>query len=466
MRGLTAASTPPSENGALTHVDRLPPGPGRAGALAILAGLHRDPTAVMLDLQRRYGDVVHFAIGPQRVYVLMRADLIRQVLVTHQKSFKKGPGFERARIVLGDGLLTSEGESHLRQRRMLQPAFHRRRVAAHAGIMVEEADRIGGRWGSGEPRDVGRDMTELSLRVVTRALFGSELDDDAMRIGQAVAEVGEFFDYLTIALLPLLLHTPLPRVRRFKQACAELERATQRVIAARRAAPASDADDLLSLMLDARDVEGDGSGLSDDQIRDESLTLITAGHETTGNGLNWAWYMLARHADVEARFHDELDGVLGDRPLTADDAALLPYTEALLLESMRLYPPAWGMERRALRAQEIGGYTIPRGAAVLMPTYVTNRDPRLYPDPLRFDPSRFLPEANAIRPDWAYPLFGAGTRKCIGAGFAMLEAVLVLAELGRRWQLRLDPAHEVVPQARVSLRPRDGLWMHPERRAA
>ena len=420
----------------------------------------------MLDLQRDYGDLVHFAVGPQRVFVVMRADLIRQVLVTHQKSFKKGPGFERARMVLGNGLLTSEGESHLRQRRMLQPAFHRRKVAAHASIMIEEADRVAERWRDGEVRDVGRDMTELSLRVVTRALFGSELDDDALRIGRAVAEAGEFFDYLTIALLPVLIHMPLPRVRRFKQACAELDQATQRVIAQRRNVAHPDADDLLSLMLDARDIDGDGSGLSDDQIRDESLTLITAGHETTGNGLNWAWYMLAQHAEVEARFHEELDTVLDDRPLTADDAARLPYTEAVLLESMRLYPPAWGMERRAICDQDIGGYTIPRGAAVLMPTYVTNRDPRRFPDPLRFDPARFLPEANADRPDWAYPLFGAGTRKCIGAGFATLEAVLVLAELGRHWQLRLDPDHTVVPQARISLRPRDGLWMQPKPRAA
>jgi len=429
-----------------------------------MTGLHHDPTAVMSELHELHGDLVHFRIGSQHVYVVLRADLIRHVLVTHQRSFKKGPGFERARIVLGNGLLTSEGDFHLRQRRMLQPAFHRRRVASYAGIMVEEAQHLSGAMHEGEIRDVAVDMSQLALRVVSRALFGAELDDEARDIGRAVAEVGEFFDYLTVALLPVLLRTPLPRIRRFRAGIAQLERSTARVIAERRL-DGEGGDDLLAILLAARDVEGDGTGMTDVQVRDEALTLITAGHETTANGLTWTWYTLSQHPEVEARFHAELDEVLGDRGLGPDDPPTLPFTQAVLLESMRLYPPAWGIERRALRDQAIGGYVIPAGAAVLMPTFVVNRDPRLYPDPLRFDPERFLGDTAAARPDWAYPLFGAGTRKCIGVGFAMLEAVLVLAELGRAWRLRLEPEPAVVPQARVSLRPRDGLWMRPERRA-
>jgi cytochrome P450 len=431
-----------------------------------MAGLHRDPIGVLSGLHRRHGDLVHFRIGPQHVYVVLRADLIRAVLVTHQKSFKKGPGFEAARIVLGNGLLTSEGDFHQRQRRMLQPAFHRKRVAGYAGIMVDEADRVAAAWDAGGERDVAADMSGLALRVVSRALFGAELDEDALAISRDVAEVGEFFDYLTIALLPVLMRTPLPRVRRFRAGIDHLERETARVIAGRRDASADGNGDLLSILLAARDVEGDGTGMSDEQIRDEAVTLITAGHETTANGLTWTWYLLARHPEVEARFHAELAAALGGRAPGADDFASLRYTEALLLESMRLYPPAWGIERRALRDQEIGGYVVPAGAAVLMPTFVTNRDPRLYPDPLRFDPERFLGAAAAARPDWAYPLFGAGTRKCIGVGFAMLEAVLVLAELGQRYRLLLDPGTPVEPQARVSLRPRGGLLMRPQRRVA
>jgi cytochrome P450 len=449
----------------LIGVHRPPPGPGALGSLRVLAGLHEDPTAVMTGLHERYGDLVHFRVGPQHVFVVMRADLARDVLVTHQRSFKKGPGFERARIVLGEGLLTSEGEFHLRQRRMLQPAFHRRQVAGYAGIMLDEATRVGTRWQDGISRDVGQDMTELALRVVTRALFGAELDAEAERIGHSVAEVGEFFDYLTIALLPILLRTPLPRVRRFRRGIALLERETARVIAGRRASGEADGD-LLSILLAARDVEGDGTGMSDRQVRDEALTLITAGHETTANGLNWAWYALALHPEAEARFHAELRAVVGDGPVTAEHVPALVYTEAVFLEAMRLHPPAWGIERRAVRDQAIGGHVIPAGAAVLMPTYVMNRDPRHFPDPLAFRPERFLEQERAARPDWAYPLFGGGTRKCIGVGFAMLEAILVLAELGRRFSLSLDPARPVVPQARVSLRPRDGLWMVPRERAA
>jgi cytochrome P450 len=431
-----------------------------------MAGLHHDPTGVLLDLHERYGDLVHFRIGPQHVYVVLRADLVRAVLVTHQKAFKKGPGFERARVVLGNGLLTSEGDFHLRQRRMLQPAFHRRRVAEYAGIMVEEAARVGDAWDAGGERDVAADMSALALRVVSRALFGADLDEDALAISRDVAEVGEFFDYLTIALFPVLMRTPLARVRRFRAGIDHLERETARVIAGRRGAAAAENGDLLSILLAARDVEGDGTGMSDEQIRDEAVTLITAGHETTANGLTWTWYMLAAHPEVEERLLAELDSVLDGRAPAADDVPDLPYTQAVLLESMRIYPPAWGMERRAVADQEIGGYVVPAGAAVLMPTFVINRDPRLYPDPLRFDPERFLGEAAAERPDWAYPLFGGGTRKCIGVAFAMLETVLVVAELARRFRLRPAPGRPVVPQARVSLRPRDGLFMRPERRVA
>ena len=450
----------------LTSSLSLPPGPGASGSLRVMVGLHHDPVGTLSGLTERYGDIVHFRLGPQRVYVITRADLIRQVLVTNQKSFKKGPGFEAARIVLGNGLLTSEGDFHLRQRRMLQPAFHRRRVAAYGEIMVEEAANTGTMWRDGGLRDIAPDMNELALRVVSRALFGTQVDREAHAIGQAVAEAGAFFDYLTVALLPVLLRTPLPRVRRFKRAIVEIEQATTQVIEARRLDPeAGGEDDLLAILLAARDTEGDGTGMTDEQVRDEALTIITAGHETTGNGINWAWYVLARYPEVEQRFHRELDEVLDGRPPTAEDYPRLRYTEALVYEAMRLYPPAWGIERRAVTDQPIGGYVIPAGAAVLMPTTITNRDPRLYNDPLRFDPERFLGEQAAGRPDRAYPLFGGGTRKCIGVGFAMLEAVLVLAELGRRWRVRLDPAHAVVPQARVSLRPRDGLLVRTELRA-
>ena len=223
---------------------------------------------------------------------------------------------------------------------------------------------------------------------------------------------------------------------------------------------------MLSILLAARDVEGDQAGLTDAEVRDEVVTLITAGHETTANALNWLWYLLAQYPEVEERMHDEIDSALGGRLPTADDVERLRYVEMVLLEAMRLYPPAWGIERRALHDQEIGGCVIPAGAVVLMPTFLMNRDDRFFADPLRFDPERFAPEAVARRPRHAYLLFGGGPRQCIGNAFALIEGVLVASVIAQRWRLRLPAGHDVVGEAAVTLRPKGGLPMILERRAA
>ena len=446
--------------------DSYGPGPRQWLPGSSLWSLHRDPIAYMAGLQRRYGDLVHWRIGPQDVVMVARSDLARDVLVTHHRSFKKGPGFERAQMVLGQGLLTSEGDFHLRHRRMIQPAFHRRSVAAYGDTMVGEAARLRDGWHDGETVDVAEEMMRVTLSIVCRALFGHSVEDEAAAIGEAVARVGGFFDYLVIALLPLLLRMPLPAVRRFKRGCAELDAATLHVVESRRDRAAGPDCDLLSTLLAARDLEGDQAGLTDAEVRDEVVTLITAGHETTANALNWLWYLLAQHPEVERRLHDEIDRVLGGRVPTAEDAEQLRYVEMVLLEAMRLYPPAWGIERRALREQEIGGCAIPAGAVVLMPTFLMNRDERFFPDPLRFDPERFAPEAVAGRPRHSFLLFGGGPRQCIGNAFALLEGVLIVSVLAQRWQLRLAPGQVVTAQPTVTLRPRGGLPMTVERRAA
>jgi cytochrome P450 len=446
--------------------DSFGPGPRQWPPGSSLWSLHRDPIAYMAGLQRRHGDLVHWRIGPQDVVMVARSDLARDVLVTYHRSFKKGPGFERAQIVLGQGLLTSEGDFHLRHRRMIQPAFHRRSVVAYGDVMVGEAARLRDEWHDGATLDVAGEMTRVTLAIVCRALFGHSIEHEAAEIGDAVTRVGGFFDYLVIAILPLLLRTPLPAVRRFKRGCAELEAATLRVVESRRDRNAGADGDLLSILLAARDIEGDQSGLTDAEVRDEVVTLITAGHETTANALNWLWYLLAQHPEVERRLHDEIDRVLGGRLPTAEDAEHLRYTEMVLLEAMRLYPPAWGIERRALRDQEIGGCTIPAGAVVLMPTFLMNRDARFFPDPLRFDPERFAPGAVAARPRHAFLLFGGGPRQCIGNAFALLEGVLIVAVLAQRWKLRLTPGQSVEAQATITLRPKGGLPMCAERRAA
>ena len=299
--------------------DSFGPGPRQWLPGSSLWSLHRDPIAYMAGLQERYGDLVHWRIGPQDVVMVARSDLARDVLVTHHRSFKKGPGFERAQIVLGRGLLTSEGDLHLRHRRMIQPAFHRRSVAAYGDIMVTEAARLRDGWQAGATVDVADEMMRVTLAIVSSALFGHSVEDEAATIGEAVTRVGGFFDYLVIALLPLLLRTPLPAVRRFKRGCAELDAATLRVIASRRDGTVAPDGDLLSILLAARDVEGDQAGLTDAEVRDEVVTLITAGHETTANALNWLWYLLAQHPEVERRMHEEIDSVLGGRLPTAED---------------------------------------------------------------------------------------------------------------------------------------------------
>jgi cytochrome P450 len=446
--------------------DSFGPGPRQWLPGSSLWSLHRDPLAYMAGLQRRYGDLVHWRIGPQDVVMVARSDLAREVLVTHNRAFKKGPGFERAQIVLGEGLLTSEGDVHLRHRRMTQPAFHRRSVAAYGEVMVSEAARLREGWNDGATVDVAKEMTHVTLSIVCRALFGHSVEDEAATIGAATSGVGGFFDYLVIAILPLLLRTPLPAVRRFKRGCAELHAATLHVIASRRQDMAATNGDLLSILLAARDVEGDQAGLTDAEVRDEVVTLITAGHETTANALNWLWYLLAQHPEVEQRLHDEIDSALGGRLPTADDLERLRYVEMVLLEAMRLYPPAWGIERRALQDQEIGGCVIPAGAVVLMPTFLMNRDDRFFADPLRFDPERFAPEAVARRPRHAYLLFGGGPRQCIGNAFALIEGVLVASVIAQRWRLRLPEGHHIVGEAAVTLRPKGGLPMIVECRAA
>jgi cytochrome P450 len=446
--------------------DSFGPGPRQWFPGSSLWSLHRDPLAYMAGLQERYGDLVHWRIGPQDVVMVARSDLARDVLVTHHRSFKKGPGFERAQIVLGKGLLTSEGDFHLRHRRMIQPAFHRRSVAAYGDIMVTEAAQLRDGWQAGATVDVADEMMRVTLAIVSRALFGHSVEHEAATIGEAITRVGGFFDYLVIALLPLLLRTPLPAVRHFKRGCAELDAATLRVIASRRDGTVAPDGDLLSILLAARDLEGDQAGLTDAEVRDEVVTLITAGHETTANALNWLWYLLARHPEIERRMHDEIDTVLGGRLPTAEDMERLGYVEMVLLEAMRLYPPAWGIERRALRDQEIGGCLIPADAVVLMPTFIMNRDERFFPAPLRFDPERFAPEAVAGRPRHAFLLFGGGPRQCIGNAFALLEGVLIVSVLAQRWRLRLAPGQVVTTQPTVTLRPKGGLPMTVERRAA
>jgi len=428
--------------------------------------MRRDPLAFLTRISREYGDVARFRLGPVEIHLLNRPDFIRDLLVTHAASFHKGRGLERAKRLLGEGLLTSEDPVHLRQRRMIQPAFHQERIAGYGAVMVEHGERLADRWRNGETRDVSLAMSRLTLAIVGRTLFDADVESEADEIGAALTTAVRLFGRtVTLPYFHILDRLPLPSNRRFVKAKARIDATIARMIAERRRAPGARSD-LLSLLVAASDPEGDGGKMTDAQVRDEAVTIFLAGHETTANALTWTWYLLSQNPAVEKRLHEEIDTVLGDRPPGVADLPKLPYTEMVLAESMRLYPPAWIIGRRALAEYSVGGHTVPKRSIVVASQWVTHRDPRYFPDPERFDPERFRPEAKAARPKFAYFPFGGGPRVCIGEGFAWMEGVLLLATLARCWRLRLAPGQDVAPAPSITLRPKHGLRMVLERRCA
>jgi len=391
------------------------------------------------------------------VHVVSNPEWIKDVLVTHQSNFTKSRMLQRARVLLGDGLLTSEGEFHKRQRRLVQPAFHRDRLAGYAQAMVECAANCREEWRADAIVDVAREMNRLTLSVVARTLFSADVSEEADEIRAALSVVLELFETVLMPFSEWLEKLPLPSVRRFERARDRLDQTIYRMIAERRKS-GEDKGDLLSMLLFAQD-EDDSGGMSDKQVRDEALTLFLAGHETTANALTWAWYLLSQNPHAETQLHEELDRVLDGRLPSLDDLPQLRYTEMVFAESMRLYPPAWAIGRMAIEDYRIGEYTIPKGSILLMSPYVVHRDPRWFPEPGRFDPLRFVPETAALRPKFSYFPFGGGARVCIGERFAWMEGVLLLATLAQRWRLRLDPAQVVDTKALITLRPKYGMRM-------
>jgi len=331
-------------------------------------------------------------------------------------------------------------------------------------LMVEYAEKSSARWRDGQTLDISDEMMRLTLAVVGKTLFDADVESEADEVGEALTDVMELFGYLMLPYVELLEYLPLPHTRRFKRARARLDAVVYRIIEDRRRS-SHDRGDLLSMLLLAVDEEGDRTGMTNEQLRDEAMTIFLAGHETTANALAWAFYLLALHPEAERRLHEELDAVLAGRAPTVEDVPALRYAEMVVAETMRLYPPAWALGRTAVADHEAGGYHIPRGSLVLVSQYVMHRDPRFFPDPERFDPGRFTPEAKAARPQFSYFPFGGGPRRCIGEGFAWMEATLLLASLARRWRMRLAPGSRVAPQPRITLRPgKGGIPVTLERR--
>ena len=449
---------------ALRIADRpTPPGPRTIIPGKFLRAMQHNATGFLQDLARRYGDAVYFKIGPRHLYFFRHPDQVREILVANDRSFMKSLVLQRTKIILGEGLLTSEGAFHLRQRRLAQPAFHRDRIRRYGEVMVDFSMRTREKWRDGQQLDMHHEMMRLTLAVVAKTLFDADVEEEADEIGGALTEVMMMFPVLMNPMADLLMKLPLPQVKRFRRALARLDRTIYEVIAQRRAS-AEDRGDLLSMLLLAQDTEGDSGGMTDQQVRDEAMTLFLAGHETTANALTWTWYLLSSNPDAEREMHRELDEVLQDRKPSPDDYPRLRYTEMVLAESMRLYPPAWGLGRMSLEEVEIAGYPLPKGAIAVLSQWVTHRDPRFWPDPERFDPLRFTDEAKSARPKFAYFPFGAGSRICIGESFAWMEGVLILATIAQRWKFVRESKEKIEPQPLITLRPKGAVTMRTVRR--
>ena len=424
--------------------------------MGVMREFNRDQLGFIERAQREYGDVVWMRFLYVPAIFLYHPDDVEYVLVTNPKNFIKSMSlrsnfFQR---LVGNGLLTSQGEEWKRARRLSQPAFHRERVASYGGVMVDYTRRLAAKWQEGETRDIHPDMMRLTLEIVVQCLFSADVSHDVDEVGATLKELVKPFASQATVKWILNNRLPTPAHVRFHALAKKIDNVVYRIISERRAS-GKDEGDLLSMLLAARDE--DGSQMSDRQLRDEVMTLFLAGHETTALTLAWAWYLLGTNPETERKFHAELDEVLGDRAPTAADLPRLKYTEQIAKESMRLYPPAYGLGREAIDDCEIGGYRLPAGTQVFMFQWATQRDPRFYDEPLAFRPERWTEDFIEQLPKYAYFPFGGGPRACIGASFAMMEIILCLATIGQKFRLELVPNHPVSIFPAMSLRPKDGI---------
>ncbi len=423
----------------------------------------RRNSTIFLQKISKLGDVTTFNLGGATAFLVNNPEFVRDLLVTNNHKFIKGRALQRAKKLLGEGLLTSEKDFHLRQRRMIQPAFHRQRISGYAESMIEFAEKMAGEWKNGEARDIDKEMMRLTLNIVGKTLFGANVEDDANEVGEAMTTIVSMFNLLLLPFAELLEKLPLPHTKKFNNARKTLDKVIYKIIDERRKSN-EDTGDLLSMLLNARDEES-GSKMTDEQIRDECMTLFLAGHETTSNALTWTFYLLSQNPDAEAKFHRELDEVLGGEPLTPEHYPQLKYTENIFAESMRLFPPAWTVGRLAIEEHEFGGFAIPKGSLVLASQFVMHRDARFWTDAEQFQPERW--NALSIKEagnNFIYFPFSKGVRSCIGEQFAWTEGVLLLAALGRKWKLKLAPEQKIAAQAMITLRPKFGMKMQIEKR--
>jgi cytochrome P450 len=420
--------------------NQFPPGPLDDSWMTTFA---QNRLGILFDAAKTYGDLVHFPVGKKRhLYLVSNLDHIRYVFLEYPEKFGRGLVFKRrAGRVVGTGLITSEGEFNKRQRRLVMPAFHHHRVIGYSEIMVQETVRLLEDWQTGQQRDIHHDMTRVTMNIVTRTLFGADVFDESSDLGKAITDGIEYLNDENL-LEP-------------KEAIDTLNQLIGGLIAERRAS-GEDRGDLLSMLLLARDE--DGSQMTDAQLKDETMTIFLAGHETSANSISWAWYLLAQHPDIAAKLYAELDRVLGGRPPTIHDLPQLPYTDMVIKEVLRLYPPLWNLARDVLEDVQLGDYIIPKGSALIISPYIVQHDPQHWEDPERFAPERFKDNYDKQVQRGAYFPFSYGPRVCVGQGFAMTELQLMLATIAQRYRLSLN-VDQVEIEPFISLRPKGGLPM-------
>jgi cytochrome P450 len=435
---------------------------GSKSFLGVLSLLRKDPLELLRRALREPEKILRLRAGPQTLYLLKHPDHVRHVLVDNARNYEKPLRAMRAlKLILGNGLVTSEGSFWLRQRRIAQPAFHRSAIASFADAMVRAADRMVDGWiptiEQRRPLALSEEISALTVRIISETVLGTVLEDDVRRIAQAVGFANTFIHDRSFSLFPVPERVPTSRNRTFRRESATLDEIIYRIIEERRAHP-NGRKSLVGMLLEAKDAET-GESMSDEHLRDELMTIFVAGHETTSTALAWTFYLLSKHPDVERRLRNDIAAVLGDQPPTLDCLPRLPLLEQVVKESMRLYPPIWLLGRSAIAADEVGGVEIQKGSIVIASPYLTHRLPELWDNPEGFDPGRFASDATQARPRFAYYPFAGGPRQCIGDNFAMMEAQLILATVLRRVRLSLAPWQHVEPEALVTLRPRFGMAM-------
>ena len=470
----------------MTSLD-YPPGPHSILPNKLLRKFMNDPIKTLMDIAHTYGDICHFKFGRQHIYLLNNPDYIEGILIRDHKNFIKSRGLQVSKRLLGEGLVTSEGEYHDRQRRLIQPTFHPNRIKGYGDIMASHAVRMQERWKDGSTLDIHNEMMHVTSEIISKAVLGSDIKAEEDEVGVALQTCMEYFNRLQMPFGELIEKIPiLPINKGYQSAKKKLDSIVYSMIKEHRDNESkrvyhkedreicpknqhmSKPTDLLYTLLQAQDTEAGIGRMTDLQLKDEVMTIFLAGHETTSNALTWTFYLLSQHPTTDDRLYAELCSILGDKDAkripTVEDMPKLEYTEKVFRESMRLYPPAWTLGRRAINDYKVDKYVIPAGSVILMSQYVMHRDSRYFSDPDVFYPDRWTKEAMLHLPRFSYFPFGGGIRGCVGEPFAWMEGILLLATICRHWKMHNDKDHKVGLKPLITLRPKYGMRMKLESR--